>query len=378
MRVYKYRQPGRKNWYIKWFGPNGKELGRQTTGTPRAAQAERIRAAKELELARVREIEMNGFDAFADRYESEVIGGTSENNRKKYRCAINKLKQVCGPELVEDVDSRAIAKLVRSMRSERLSESTIHNYLTYLEAALKWASHPTIGMVDTMPLIKKPSLTEEKAKGRPINLEEFERLKMKVEAVVGQEATDSFVRLLDGLWLSGLRLGESMNLYWQRSRDRQIVVRESSSGIKLEIPGRAQKRRRFLDYVPHEDFQQFLSQTPKPCRKGQVFTPLNRKGRVFTRVDTVSKRISRMGELAGIVVEYDEDGPSKFASQKDLRASFAQRQVDAGVDPYRLQRLMRHRSIMTTLKYYATADPADYELSPRRRKASNETLHANR
>ena len=55
------------------------------------------------------------------------------------------------------------------------------------------------------------------AKARPVTAEEFERMLLKVPAVVGDEAAESWHRFLTGLWLSGLRLGEAMTLSWDET-----------------------------------------------------------------------------------------------------------------------------------------------------------------
>ncbi len=44
--------------------------------------------------------------------------------------------------------------------------------------------------------------------------EEYERMLDKVAEVVGDAAVDSWKRFVEGLWLSGLRLGEALILSW--------------------------------------------------------------------------------------------------------------------------------------------------------------------
>ena len=69
----------------------------------------------------------------------------------------------------------------------------------------------------------------------------------------------------------------------------------------------------------------------------------------FRRKDTISKMLSEIGEASGIVVD---EKSGKFASAHDLRRSFGERWMSR-VMPAVLQKLMRHASIETTLKYYA-------------------------
>ena len=54
-------------------------------------------------------------------------------------------------------------------------------------------------------------------KGRPVTPKEFQRMLDVTEQVVGAESAESWRFLLEGLWWSGLRLGEAMNLTWHSS-----------------------------------------------------------------------------------------------------------------------------------------------------------------
>lgn len=59
-------------------------------------------------------------------------------------------------------------------------------------------------------------------KGRPITTEEFERILTKVEDVVGTECEESWKFLLKGLWSSGLRLGEALQLSWEETAELAV------------------------------------------------------------------------------------------------------------------------------------------------------------
>jgi integrase len=69
----------------------------------------------------------------------------------------------------------------------------------------------------------------------------------------------------------------------------------------------------------------------------------------------IGKVVSRIGEAAGVRVaegKWKGKPHTKYASCHDLRRSFATRWVPK-VMPATLQKLMRHKSINTTLDYYA-------------------------
>jgi len=63
-------------------------------------------------------------------------------------------------------------------------------------------------------------------KGRPITREEFERM-LKATDVVRPNDAAIWKGLLEGLWLSGLRLGEALELSW-----------DIDAGISVDLTGK--------------------------------------------------------------------------------------------------------------------------------------------
>ena len=91
-------------------------------------------------------------------------------------------------------------------------------------------------------------------------------------------------------------------------------------------------------------------------RTGHVF-PLWRSNRTRGQLTSarISSTVSQIAEVAGVVVD-GETG--KFASAHDYRRAFGTRWSKRVLAP-RLKRLMRHRDISTTLKYYVDEDVED-------------------
>ena len=106
-------------------------------------------------------------------------------------------------------------------------------------------------------------------KGRPITGEEFERLLQSTAGIVGAEAAPVWKYYLRGLWWSGLRLGESLMLFWDR-QDRLCVDLHCKRPM-LRIPAELEKghKDRLLPIAP--EFAKFLEETPEAQRTGQVF-----------------------------------------------------------------------------------------------------------
>ncbi len=193
-------------------------------------------------------------------------------------------------------------------------------------------------------------------KGRPLSSDEFARLQDHVPEIVGPSAAASWIFLLEGLWLSGLRLGEALNLYWDRiDRLHPLLV---DARPMLRIPAEFEKGHtdRLIPLAP--DFAEFLRQVPTSEREGAVFNPAAQRTGKRVRADWASKTISRIGRKAGVVVHiHPISGKKKYASAHDLRRSFGERWSRL-VMPQVLKELMRHESIDTTLRYYVGSNAA--------------------
>lgn len=102
---------------------------------------------------------------------------------------------------------------------------------------LNWAKR--VGMLHDVPSIEIPKRANgsKMMKGRPITGEEFERLIAKVPDAVGEPAVDAWRYFLRGLWWSGLRLDEALNLWWDSDNGLSVPdvadsrkTREGKSG----------------------------------------------------------------------------------------------------------------------------------------------------
>lgn len=171
--------------------------------------------------------------------------------------------------------------------------------------------------------------------------------------MIGNHGVNAWTHYLEGLWLSGLRLSESMDFWWDRG-DRLHPVFPSQGYPYFRVFAESEKgfSDRHLPMTP--DFVDFLQRTPVKERTGRVFKiPGMRRGTVEVRSEWAGKLVSKIGEHAKVVVEGDLREPEhvKFASAHDLRRAFGERWA-ALVEVHFLQQLMRHESIETTMRYY--------------------------
>ena len=187
-------------------------------------------------------------------------------------------------------------------------------------------------------------------KGRPITLEEFERMLAKTRKVVplGPECWEYY---LTGMWLSGLRLEESLDLWWDREDRISVEVGGEYPMFRVHAEQEKGFKDRLLAMAP--EFAEVLLKTPSECRKGPMFTFLNRHGQKVQFGKTyVGKVVSKIGKAAGVIVDTDlKNGKVKHATTHDLRRSLGERWCHF-VMPHDLIQLMRHNDINTTNHYY--------------------------
>lgn len=173
----------------------------------------------------------------------------------------------------------------------------------------------------------------------------------KVSAERKTEIVDSWKFLLQGLWWSGLRLGEALALHW--TDDRELCVDFSDKRPMFRIQPEAQKSNKAEILPMAPEFSSLLFTVPEVKRTGYVFNPARARTTKLSRlrIDNVSSTICRFGEHAGVKVAESGVGKLKYASAHDLRRAFGFRWSQR-VLPAVLQQLMRHADINTTMEFY--------------------------
>ncbi len=201
--------------------------------------------------------------------------------------------------------------------------------------------------MDKNVLVEMPRDTKGPAmKGRPITGEEFERMLLATDSVLKQEKPRHEMRkLLNGLWFSGLRLGESLELSWS-DYEQPVISGIDGRRPMIEMPASFDKARKSRTLPLTPDFVEFLRTIPKHDRFGYVFNVVSNKGNTVRTRDRVGRMISEIGKASGVIVK-----KSCHPTAHDLRRSFASRWSTKVLPPV-LQELMRHADIKTTLEYY--------------------------
>jgi integrase len=334
---------------------------RRSTKCQKRREAERVAAKWEKDL-REGHVVTGGrmaWDEFRRSYEDHAAGGLAEATQKRISGVFNVLEQTIHPRVLGDLTREGLDRHASSLRAGRRSESTIKSHLAHIRAALSWAVER--GYLTVVPRIPKVhrAKTLKVMRGRPITTEEFERMLAQVPNVIrkpnlgrrrekppaDQARVPGWRFLLRGLWWSGLRISEALDLSWDD--ETRLLVELSYQRPMLRIPAGKEKghKDRLLPIAP--EFAEFLLEIPPAKRRGFVFDPrpmLERDGRL--RQQQVERVIAQIGRAANVVVDR-----GRTATAHDLRRSFGLR-WSARVMPQILMELMRHETIDTTMKYY--------------------------
>lgn len=345
-----------RNLCLRYRDPKTGKAIVKTAGTTnrKDAQKEAGKWEDELRNGKYKPASKVTWAEFRVRYETEYVATEMKDSTADIVSGIfDAVERILSPDLLSGIDADAIDKLKAGLREERQtrqvgdktvvdvirrSEETIRGHLRVLKAAFNWAHGPKRRILLDVPEIEITPAAG--SKGRPLCQEEFERMLAKIESERPIEEKAQWERLLWGLWWSGLRLEEALTLTWDDPRRPHIDLNGESSTIT--IPGECQKSGDDTVGPIVPEFYELLSKTPEADRTGYVFDLPFRRG------DSVSRTITAFGKAAGVKVS-----DTKYASAHDLRRSFGQRWA-MRVMPAVLQKLMRHASIETTLKYYAT------------------------
>jgi integrase len=353
IKVHVIAYPDRPNLMMRYRCPDsGKQIAR-STGTKNRRDAERAAAKWEAELreGRYNKPSKMTWEEFREQFDRDVLGGLKEGTATTYDSTLNVFEREVRPGKLSELNTAKVTAFVTALRDRRLSPATIARHLRTLKVAARWANRQ--GLLLKVPQFDMPKQAKG-MKGRPIVLEEFERM---VAAAPEMEF------YLKGLWLSGLRLAESLLLRWDDAPGA-LVVDFTGRRPMLRIPAESEKggAHRLLAMAP--EFAELLHTVPESQRRGFVFQPVSKGGEPMARTrHAIGPRFTAIGKAAGVIVgerqTLDSNGKAtsvkSFASAHDLRRAFGFR-WSRRVLPTILRELMRHESIETTLRYYVGLD----------------------
>lgn len=350
----KVREWGRKNWYMTWQDPVTGLWKGQSTGTDNYEKAIVVASQKQIELneGQQRADGKATWKEFATAYEEEHLASLAKNTKIRATGVLDNFRREVNPKNLRIVNTQVLREYLSGLRSKGLSEETVKLHRRTLRAALQWGVDAGyLAAVPQFPKAVKTRKGERKAKGRPLTDKEFVALLRATRAIVGRPAAKSWRRLLRGLWLSGLRIEESLAIGW--TPDHELWIETEMGELPLlgiKATGEKGGKNRLLPLTP--DFGAWILRTPQKARIGKVFSVTKMGSREPPTRNHASKIIAAIGEKAGVKVL--ETG--KFASAHDLRRSFGLRWALRKISVFELQQLMRHSDIKTTEQYYVSID----------------------
>ncbi len=351
MNVSIFWREDRDSWFLIWTDPITGRRKRKSARTTIRRDAERAAIKQGKELDQRGGMGVTTWGAFRIRFEDEHLPTLKKATRENYHHALNKFERLIGsPRSIADINSSLLSEYQAKLRRAKLRPASIASNLRFVKSALAWA-HKT-GLIPRVPPVIMPALATRR--GRPVTLLEFSRFLTTIRRNEPTHA-DALIRLCKGLWLSGLRLSEALLLKHDRGPIR-LHLDQPRPTIDFQI----QKSGKQESVPITPDFARFLRRDD--CRTGLVFP-------VALDQSTIGKRLSEYGRLSGVRVS-DE----KHLTAHDLRRTFGQRWA-LRLHPMILQRLMRHSSIETTLRFYVDLDSSqvadqlwgDHEKQPKKR-----------
>jgi integrase len=269
---------------------------------------------------------------------------------------------------MRDIDSAALKAYCQRLRIEDYPEATVQKHVRHLRAVFNWAC--VEGLLTEVPQrpLQPPDRRGQamKANGRPLNADKLKLYTDAISKVCSGTRESQVRRLVDGILLTGFRLGDAMRATWDQTGEVHPLFRDGQQPVWVFSD--AQKNRRSEEVAMVPGCVDFLAQTPEGERAGWIF-PLDGVAGRLTE-NAVSKILSAIGKASGVAVTPPDPrtGEPKYASAHDLRRTFGQRMAYEE-SPAVLKHLMRHRSHLTTDRYYLGADAQEVAAHLSRRRA---------
>jgi integrase len=343
------RDKGRSALQLYYVDPSTRLEVSRSAGTQDRKEAERAAARWEDELRQFRGADDCGWEYFCERFEDEHLASMDRRTRAGYTEALEHFARLIPVSSVAEVTTAQVSQFKGYLVAEARPLTTVAKILTHLRVALNFASR--IGMLAKAPHFDMPKIVSRSfMRGRAITDAEYRLLLEHAPAAFGKPVAPTWRRMIELLRLSGLRLEEGSRLSWDAP---PIRVDLETTPPMLVFFGEGQKSRRDETIPVVPELADWLERTPRGDRRGLVAPVLGKRLEPLGW-EAIGKGISRIGEAAGIVVS--DDG--KFASAHDLRRAFGTEWA-AKVRPLTLKKLMRHKSLETTLRFYMGLDSAD-------------------
>jgi len=253
------------------------------------------------------------------------------------------------PEITADLLHRFVIVLRQSKNRnckknapKLISERTITNHLLLIRTLYNRAITAGHASKDDYPFSADGKIKIKFGNSPKIGLDEAEIIALEELDLSGAPAILEHARniWLTSFYFAGMRITDALMLKWSDFQKDRLFYTMS----KNEEPGSLKVPQKAVAILDKYRFQQ--------NRHGFVFSLLNTlenlddKFDLRRKINTADNRISKSMKLLMVKI-----GSTKNASPHKARHAFAQRAEDKNVHPKVLQKMYRHESILTTMKY---------------------------
>jgi site-specific recombinase XerD len=247
-----------------------------------------------------------------------TVRGMAPRTQQSYVSAVRRLAKHYRRSPEDLTADEVQAYLARMIEVERLSWSTC----SVAANAFRFLYHMTLGLSEidfVVPLPRQPQRLPE-----ILSVEEVSRLFASVERFKHR-------LLFETIYACGLRVSEATQLKMRDiDRDRMTVRIEQGKGRKDRYVPLSKRLLRKLDqYWATEPPRQWVFEGSKPER--------------CLHISAVQKAYTLAKLRAGI---------QKHGGIHALRHAYATHMIESGVDVLTVQRLLGHRSVSTTMRYF--------------------------
>jgi len=310
-----------KVWWMS-ITYEGKRV-RQPTGTSNRKLAEAILAKVTLSIVEGRFFDTlkekdRTFKEMMDRYQSDYV--VKKASQRSYRGYIKNLVPFFGDYILAEITPKRIVAYKAKRYCDGVTPATINRELAIMKAAFNLAIREWEWCRDN-PVSKVSMEKENNKRDRWLTADDEEKL-IKVSPHWLREV------VLFALH-TGMRMGEILSLTWDGVSlfRKTVTVFHSKNGERRTIP-----INRVVFELPKEKTK------VRPIKTNLVFY-----GKVCTPMDDNNLRRAFRNAVKKAKIE-------NFRFH-DLRHTFATRLIQAGVDIYKVQRLLGHKSPIMTQRY---------------------------
>lgn len=327
VRVYVVREAKSPYLYLQWEDPRTGKRRTRSARTADESEAERKRADMEYELNHG--VGDGGgtmsWARFVERYAEEKLAFLRKASRSKAEMALARFGSEGRIGRLADADEQALSRHAARLRQAGLKPDTVSGHLAYLRAALNWAEKQKL--LARAPAVSMPKLPRRRHIKR-VGREEFDRLLAACKS-------DAFRCYLQLIWWTGLRRTESFDM--RKGPGPWPHVDEGRGRIVLPA---AYSKSDADDWLPvHAELAGPLAAHLATVGPGERLFP------IASEPGNLSMRFRKeVADPAGVDI-----------TLHGLRRSFGTRAA-AVLPAQKLQRLMRHANIKTTLGYYVDQD----------------------